>query len=280
MKKIQKYMMALLSLGVVAAGVVGCSDDDEYTLKSVSAKPSDKFNAKIQFVSRLTDAPLITSDADYQALKGYMVNTLNKREKSWLTVLDRTDNSRLSDVMQLSVDTYRWTASAFNKLGGKTVFEGSTLFFNEPTRLVRSVEAGAGSRVASFSPLMKGTRTDRGEDGEGGATVDISFNINFYTVRFDAADQLSAFGGEEGVMNRLKRENMNLLMIGTVKNDLFGTLEQTVGATDSSFKVYKVAAGSEYSVFMLAEERFWGFTGVDTESLGNGIEAYSINVMW
>ena len=191
MKKIQKYMMALLSLGVVAAGVVGCSDDDEYTLKSVSAKPSDKFNAKIQFVSRLTDAPLITSDADYQALKGYMVNTLNKREKSWLTVLDRTDNSRLSDVMQLS-----------------------------------------------------------------------------------------AFGGEEGVMNLLKRENMNLLMIGTVKNDLFGSLEQSVASADPSFKVYKVAAGSEYSVFMLAEERFWGFTGVDTESLGNGIEAYSINVMW
>lgn len=95
---------------------------------------------------------------------------------------------------------------------------------------------------------MKGTRTDRDENGEVTATVDISFNINFYTVRFDAADQLSAFGGEEGVMNSLKRENMNLLMIGTVKNDLFGSLEQSVASADPSFKVYKVAAGSESRV--------------------------------
>lgn len=280
MKKIQKYMTALLALGVVAVGFAGCSDDDEYTLSSVGAKPSDKFNTKIQFVSRLTDAPLITGDADYQALNEYMVGKLKKRENAWLTILDRTDNSRLSDVMQLSVDTYRWTASAFNKLGGKTTFEGSTLFFNEPTRLVRSVESGAGCRVTSLSPLMKGTRTDKNEDGQVVATVDVSFNINFYTVRFDAADQLAAFGGETGVMNRIKRENMNLLMIGTVKNDLFGTLEQTVAGTDPSFKVYKVAGSGEYVLFMLAEERFWGFTGVETESLGNGIEAYTVNVMW
>jgi hypothetical protein len=31
---------------------------------------------------------------------------------------------------------------------------------------------------------------------------------------------------------------------------------------------------------MLAEERFWGFTDVSSASVGNGIEAYTINVMW
>ena len=31
---------------------------------------------------------------------------------------------------------------------------------------------------------------------------------------------------------------------------------------------------------MLAEERFWGFTDVAPISVGNGIEAYTINVMW
>lgn len=280
MKKMQRYMMAALVLGLAAAGVAGCADEEGYSLKSVSAKPSDKFNAKIQFVSRLTDEPLLSGEDDYRLLKEYMVNTLNGRENAWLTLLDRTDNARLSDVMRLAVDTYRWSAFAFNRMAAKNAYEGSTLFFNEPTRLVRSVEAGAGCRVTSFSPLMRGTRTDRDDDGRVVATVDVAFHINFYTVRFEADGQIEAFGGGEGVMNRLKRENMNLLMIGTVKNDLFGLLEQAVGATDPSFKVWKVAAGDEYSVFMLAEVRFWGFSGVEAVSLGNGIEAYGINVMW
>lgn len=45
------------------------------------AKPSDKFNARIQFVSRLSDGALITGDADYTALNNYMVNTLKSREE-------------------------------------------------------------------------------------------------------------------------------------------------------------------------------------------------------
>ena len=71
-------------------------------------------------------------------------------------------------------------------------------------------------------------------------------------------------------MNTLKRENMNMLMIGTVKNDLLGALESAVQNTDGSFKVYNVASGSAYTIFMLAEERFWGFTDVAPTSCGKG----------
>ena len=111
-------------------------------------------------------------------------------------------------------------------------------------------------------------------------TVDIAYDINFRTVRFETNEQINAFGGENGVMNTLKRENMNMLMIGTVKNVLLGALESAVQITDGSCKVYNVASGSAYTIFMLAEERFWGFTDVSSASVGNGIEAYTINVMW
>ena len=118
------------------------------------------------------------------------------------------------------------------------------------------------------------------ENGTVTGTVDIAYDINFRTVRFETNEQINAFGGENGVMNTLKRENMNMLMIGTVKNDLLGALESAVQNTDGSFKVYNVASGSAYTIFMLAEERFWGFTDVAPISVGNGIEAYTINVMW
>ena len=121
---------------------------------------------------------------------------------------------------------------------------------------------------------------DKDENGTVTGTVDIAYDINFRTVRFETNEQINAFGGENGVMNTLKRENMNMLMIGTVKNDLLGALESAVQNTDGSFKVYNVASGSAYTIFMLAEERFWGFTDVAPISVGNGIEAYTINVMW
>ena len=258
MKNIQKYLSALLALAMAAPVFTGCSDDYEYSLSSVVAKPSDKFNARIQFVSRLSDGALITGDADYTAL----------------------DNANLDKVMQISINTYRWTAFAFNGLTNRTTYKGSTLFFNQPTRSVKATACGKGCYVTGFSPLMEGTRTDKDENGTVTGTVDIAYDINFRTVRFETNEQINAFGGENGVMNTLKRENMNMLMIGTVKNDLLGALESAVQNTDGSFKVYNVASGSAYTIFMLAEERFWGFTDVAPISVGNGIEAYTINVMW
>ena len=55
MKNVNKYLAALLVLALAAPVFTGCTDDDEYSLSSISAKPSDKFNATIQFVSRLND---------------------------------------------------------------------------------------------------------------------------------------------------------------------------------------------------------------------------------
>ena len=37
------------------------------------------------------------------------VNTLKSREEAWLTVFDRSDNANLDKVMQISINTYRWT---------------------------------------------------------------------------------------------------------------------------------------------------------------------------
>ena len=200
MKNIQKYLSALLALAMAAPVFTGCSDDYEYSLSSVVAKPSDKFN-------------------DYTALNNYMVNTLKSREEAWLTVFDRSDNANLDKVMQISINTYRWTAFAFNGLTNRTTYKGSTLFFNQPTRSVKATACGKGCYVTGFSPLMEGTRTDKDENGTVTGTVDIAYDINFRTVRFETNEQINAFGGENGVMNTLKRENMNMLMIGTVTRE-------------------------------------------------------------
>lgn len=280
MKSVKKYLAAVLTLALAAPVFTGCTEDDSYSLKSVSASPSDKFNAKIQVVSRLNDAPLVTSDADYTAINNYMVNTLKGQKGAWLTILDRTDNVDLTKVMTVSLNAYRWTAFAFNRLKNKTTYEGSMLFFNQPSRLVKSEACGKGCYITGMSPKMEGTRTDKDEDGNVTGTVDVSFNIEFRTARFDTSDQISAFGGENGVMNTLKREKMNMLMIGTVRNELFSTLQSTVASTDATFHAHNLAQGSGYTLFMVCEERFWAPTGVTSDNLANGITAYTVNLMW
>ena len=96
------------------------------------------------------------------------------------------------------------------------------------------------------------------------------------------ADQIAAFGGRNGILRSCYDRTMSLLMIGTVKNDLFAQLESAAKSAAGSyeFKVINVAAGSQYTIFMLTEERFWGLNGVEAKSLSNGVSAYDISVMW
>lgn len=207
MKNIQKYLSALLALAMAAPVFTGCSDDYEYSLSSVVAKPSDKFNARIQFVSRLSDGALITAMPTTRLSTTTWSTRSKAAKRHGLTVFDRSDNANLDKVMQISINTYRWTAFAFNGLTNRTTYKGSTLFFNQPTRSVKATACGKGCYVTGFSPLMEGTRTDKDENGTVTGTVDIAYDINFRTVRFETNEQINAFGGENGVMNTLKREN-------------------------------------------------------------------------
>ena len=91
---------------------------------------------------------------------------------------------------------------------------------------------------------------------------------------------LDAFGGKNGVLSGLHYKKQNLLMIGTVKNDLLGALQSAAANTNEAIQVREIVKGPAYTIFMLADSRFWGYVDVASTSLGNGIEAYGIHVMW
>lgn len=276
MKLYKKYFLSLL---LVVPALVSCSDNDKYTLDSQIAWPSEKFSSTIQFVSRLDNTSMFTSDADLAAVKNYTLNDL--KGKSWLTILDRTDQEGVKKVSSIAAEGLRMMGFALNSVSNATDAQGSCLFLNQPAHSILGVPCGKGCYVTSLSPKMQGFRTDRDENGQELGKTPVSFNINFRTVRFNSQEQIDAFGGTEGVLSSLKRGGgMNMLVIGTVKKSLFEKLQATVAATDSFFVLTKVADGSEYSVFMLAEQHFWAFRSVDEVSLGNGINSYEISVMW
>jgi len=212
----------------------------------------------------------------------YIVTTLDGRNGSWLTVLDRADNGDLRSLMGTAFDSYRWTTFAFNRIQSQTAYQGSMLFVNRCLTESRGEACGAGCYVTGLTTGMKGVRTDKNDLGEVTGTTEVSFDVNVLTARFETADQISAFGGGDGVLRSFYDTNMPLLMIGTVKNDLFESLQaagQSAG-TSYGFNVFEVSKGSQYTIFLLTEERFWGFNKVETETIANGIESYRISVMW
>ena len=280
MKNMKTYISIFLSFAMAAPLFTGCDNGlDEYPSDAPIPAPSDKFTTNVQFVSLLSDASLGTGYVDY-------LNALDDKN-TWMTIADRVDDGNQSAVMKAAWDTERWMTFAFNKMANKKA-EGSMLYMGSWGTLntyitgAAGIPSGNGCYVTEVKTKLAGIRSEKGEDGEVTATKDISFDVNFLTARFETADQISAFGGKNGILRSCYDRNMSLLMIGTVKNDLFAQLESAAQSASGSYalKVINVAAGSQYTIFMLTEERFWGFNGVETKSLTGGISAYNISVMW
>lgn len=280
MKNMKTYISIFLSFAMAAPLLTGCDNGlDEYPSDAPIPAPSDKFTTNVQFVSLLSDASLGTGYIDY-------LNALDDKN-TWMTIIDRVDDGNQSAVMKAAWDTERWMTFAFNKMANKKA-EGSMLYLGPwgtlNTYITGStgVPTGSGCYVTEVKTKLAGIRSDKGEGGVVTGTKDVSFDANFLTARFETADQIAAFGGRNGILRSFYDQTMSLLMIGTVRNDLFAQLESAAQSASGSYalKVINVAAGSQYTIFMLTEERFWGFNGVETKPLTGGISVYNINVMW
>lgn len=259
-------------------GLSGCVKDDPITLESLEVWPSDKFVTQIHFVSKLTNAAIGATEADYAQVSNYFTTTLNSTQGSWLGIIDRTDvvyntTNQENPVLKSALDSKHWTYLAMNKITGGNRFEASTLFLNSP------VIGSTAYKVTNDCYIAGPILTTEGNRDDG---VKITFEIYFRTARFDTPAQLAAFGGESGIMFSMKRERMNFLMVGTVKKDLIDAFRTTITDTDSAFKLHIVEGteNSDYAIYILAEEHFWGYAGSTVTSLGNGINAYTINLNW
>jgi hypothetical protein len=274
MKNKLLYFACLMMLTTM----VSCFEDKPVTMESLEVWPSDKFVTQIHFVSKLTNAAMGTSEADYAAINTYFTNTLNSKQGSWLGIIDRTDvtydaTNQQNAILKSALDSKHWTYLAFNRISGGNKFEGSTLFLNSPVIGSTTYKIADDCFIAGPTLTMEGLRDD---------DVKISFDMYFRTVRFETSAHITAFGGEDGVMLKMKKDYMNFVLIGTIKKDLIATLQTTVSNTDDAFK-FTIVEGTEnadYAIFVLAEEHFWGYQNATVTSLANGINAYTINLNW
>lgn len=232
-------------------------------------KPSTTTSAGIlPFVSRLSDGVLMTSDADFNAVDNYVGGL----ENVGFIYLDRADGAGVSYVHKMTYKRNIWSYFAPGKQSGDS-FQGGYGIFTRPTRAISAHKSGDGAFMTGAASSLTGviTRPD-------GTTKVVDVDMKFYSARFDTQVQVKAFG--DGTFNEVKNENKNFIAVGTVKNELFASLQDAVKAADSAYNVTEVTKGSAYTIYMIAGTRYWGLNGCTKKSIASGIDSYEINLMW
>lgn len=263
-------LIASLAVLVVSCGKEGPDGPDG------PSGPTTKSEAIIPFVSRLSDATLFSSASDADAVNTYVSSLSNPS----IVYLDRVDNSGVARAQEIVLDNVKsWSAFAMTKVSGNNFQGGFTMYFGQPTRFVKTHNSGS-AYVSGVAASLNGAIKQISEDGTVTSSRDVSFDVRYYTARFETEEQINAFGGASGLFEAIKAESRNFLALGTVKNDLFSKLEAAVDSQDSSYKVTEVAKGSGYTVFLLAGKRYWGLNEAVKKTVASGIDAYEVSIHW
>lgn len=269
--------------GLLQASVIlllaGCSksnetggDDDQ-----TGGNSSIQTSLKVQFVSRLTDASLIGSSSDAEAIEDFVNEIM---EGNAAILLDRTDHSGITYIAEILVDSRNFSSFILLGRSGTDDFDVSTIVFNEPSDYIPSYQISYGSYVAGLSLNIDGTVTNLDSEGNVTGTNAVTITVPLFSCRLDTEEQVSAFVASSGVMSTLKSDNRNFVLVGTVRNSLMSSLSEGVTSADSEYATYEVYAGSDYTIFMIVSTRYWGYNGVTETGLTNNVMAYAVDISW
>lgn len=277
MKKI-KYIISIIIIALVASmAMTSCSSDDDNNGSGGYGnleKPDPKFESKVYFVTNLKDQALATDASSYVPINNFFKE--KGKPGCWLGIIDRADavyspTSMFNGSVRTAFESDLFSTGAFNKFNGSTI-EGSTLLFPNYYTDKKSIKVTNDCYVTAIQLMMKGRNHE--------LEIDFEFDVPFRTARFDSDTQIKTFA--ESIFRDLKAGRLNLLMMGTIRKELVESLRAGVANVDEHF-VVKIAEGtenSEYCIYLLANEYFWDFRGVEKRSLGTGIDLYELSLMW
>ena len=267
-----KYFAGAL-IAVLAGTFTGCSDKSGGSPDE--GKPSTQTSGKIQFVSTLTDASLLSS-SNVGTIESYVESTLS--EGKTVILLDRTDQAGVVDISKMMQNTQKFSAFVVHSQNSETDFEVSSIVFNTPSDNIVGYKIESDCYVTGLSVDLGGTVNNLDAEGNITNSNDVTVSVPFYSCRFDTQEQINAF--TSNVLGQMKTANVKNIIIGTVSNSLFETLKTAVPSADSAYSVAEVKAGTDYTIFMLYQTRYWGYNGVTETSVVSGITAYSVDIAW
>ena len=268
-----RYFAGVLSIAAIFA-VAGCAEKGD---GGGYDGPSVATSAKLHFISRLSDDALFASDADADAVGDYIGTAMNGDDVT-VAFLDRTDMSGAADAAQILLDTRKW--SSFIALGqtGAEDFDVTTFVFNEPAELVTAYQIEQGCYVSGRSVELSGTLTNYDDNGDVTNVRAVTTTVPLFSCRLNSQEQVTAFSSV--TMTDLRSASQNFMLVGTVKNDLLASLQEEVPAANSGYTAVQVAAGPDYTIFLLFATRYWGYNGVEETSVAGDVTAYAVDFAW
>ena len=270
--QVTKYFAgALMVLSAIV--FTGCSDKSDGSPDK--GKPSTQTSAKIQFVSTLTDATLLSS-SNTETIENYIKNTLS--DGKTIVLLDRTDQAGVADIAKMMQNTKKFSAFVVHSQNSTADFDVSSIIFNTPSANIAGYQITSDCYVNGLDADLGGTVKNLDAEGNITNSNDVTVSVPFYSCRFDTQEQINAF--TSNVLGQMKTANVKNIIIGTVSNSLFETLKTAVPSADSAYSVAEVKAGTDYTIFMLYQTRYWGYNGVTETSVASGITAYSVDIAW
>lgn len=278
MKAMKYFTMILMS--VAAVSLLACSEKagsegGEEGEGGEPSGPSIQKSAKIHFVSRLSDAALMSSDSDVDAVSAYIDEVMNGGTES-LSILDNAGDAGY--VAQVNLDTDKWCGYAVHGQKSAEDFSFSAVLFNKPASKVDSYCIMSGSYVAGVSSSIDGVLTNLDADGNVTSSSEVEVAVGLYSCHFESEEQISSFCSD--VLSKMKATDNKFVLVGAVKNGLMETLQSSVSSADSAFSVTEVKAGSGYSIFVMMASRYWEYNGVSETQLDGGITSYDVDIAW
>lgn len=275
-----KYILWAISLGLFMSILLSCSDDDKDSgYGNINMPPpNEKFDGRIYVVSKLTDGSIASDAAGYSAIGSFLKKKkATMGNKLFLTIVDRTDatyseSNMFNGIIRTSFDSDLMSTFALNKINGKT-FEGSTLLLaSQYVKEQSSVKVTNSSYLKMLKLSLYGDNTELEQE--------VGFDLNFRTARFSTSADVDAFTGS--IFRDMKASVITMVMVGTVKKDLVQKLSEGVKAVDDKFfvSIHPDSSSSDYAVFFIAHEGYWGIKKTSKEAVGDGINAYEFNIMW
>lgn len=266
----------MLALTSVLPLMVSCGGD-----KGDKPEPPDTGPTKtsvVQFVSKLDDASIGSTDTDYAAIKTYFTQTLKKREGSGLAFVDRSDMNYGSlpmstGIYSTALSSRHFTCFALNRIVGKTQYQGTAVLVNKYMTDVHSLQLTDNARVTGSTAVLNVSEISNPNQKS-------SMQMNFWTSRLtDAADvtQLVANIAE------MKKVNTRFFFVGTVKKDVLSNLKSAVeGSSAGSFKFlsHPETESSDYVLCSFTDNQGWTMEAGSKTSVGTGINSYEIIFKW
>ena len=273
MKSLKTFSIVALALPLLFASCSKPAGEDDKPTGPVKV-PS----TVISYVSTLDGTALFENPQIGAKAISYTADVMKKDAS--LVLLDRLDNTGLIPLMEMMSENKKWSANCFEGIKSPTVFESSQIVFNAPTRQISSYKIADDAYVTLTPQQVQGVIKTVDADNNVISKKEVSVKVVYANTRLKSAENVAVFVKANGTLSKMIQDNMNFLMIGTVKNDAFDALQKGTATLDKRYVVTEIVKGPEYTVFMLAGTRYWNLNSFKTVDLSSGLKAYEIDVKW